>query len=106
MANENIKPQAMKILQPLVDKEIYQPKVTGKTLYDLVEYAKKMELEVTAMYDIAAIKMAAIDQITYQHLLQFVRIQADARKFYIDACSVLDGLDKNGEILSQTLIFK
>jgi hypothetical protein len=44
---------------------------------------------------------------TYNHLLQFLKIQQDAMKFYIDATSVLFGIeDKGGSLVAEKSIFK
>jgi hypothetical protein len=60
-----------------------------------------MEGKVSEMYKKAALEMAAIDQ------MQFLKIQQDAMKFYIDATTVLFGIeDKGGSLVAEKMIFK
>jgi len=66
-----------------------------------------MEGKVSEMYKKAALEMASLDQMTYNHLLQFLKIQQDAMKFYIDATSVLFNIeDKGGSLVAEKGIFK
>jgi hypothetical protein len=66
-----------------------------------------MEAKVSEMYKSAASEMAMLDQMTYNHLLQFLKIQQDAMKFYIDACATLvDIQDKAGFLVAEKMIFK
>lgn len=77
------------------------------TLYDITELALTMEGRVSEMYRNAASEMCSLDQMTYNHLLQFLKIQQDAMKFYIDACSTLTGIeDKAGSLVAEKMIFK
>lgn len=77
------------------------------TLYEIVELALSMEKKVSEMYKKAASQMAVLDQMTYNHLLQFLKIQQDAMKFYIDACATLTGIeDKGGSLVAEKMIFK
>lgn len=75
-------------------------------LYALTEVALKMEGEVSSMYQDACAKVFPICQMTYNHLLQFVKIQQEALKFYIDACAVLSDLDKGGQLVAEKSVFK
>lgn len=79
----------------------------ANNLYDIVELALSMEAKVSEMYKSAASEMAMLDQMTYNHLLQFLKIQQDAMKFYIDACATLvDIQDKAGFLVAEKMIFK
>jgi ferritin len=79
----------------------------ANNLYDIVELALSMEARVSEMYKSAASEMAMLDQMTYNHLLQFLKIQQDAMKFYIDACATLvDIQDKSGFLVAEKMIFK
>jgi ferritin len=79
----------------------------ANNLYDIVELALSMEARVSEMYKSAASEMAMLDQMTYNHLLQFLKIQQDAMKFYIDACATLvDIQDKAGFLVAEKMIFK
>jgi ferritin len=79
----------------------------ANNLYDIVELALSMEAKVSEMYKSAASEMAILDQMTYNHLLQFLKIQQDAMKFYIDACATLvDIQDKAGFLVAEKMIFK
>ena len=79
----------------------------AETLYEITELALIMEGKVSEMYKKAALEMASLDQMTYNHLLQFLKIQQDAMKFYIDATSVLFGIeDKGGSLVAEKSIFK
>lgn len=78
---------------------------SGKSLYEVTERAKEMETKVSAMYQDACAKMFPVCQMTYNHLLQFLKIQQEALKFYIDACTALRGLDKTGEMVVEKKIY-
>jgi hypothetical protein len=66
-----------------------------------------MENKVSGMYKKAASEVCTLDQMTYNHLLQFLKIQQDAMKFYIDACATLvDIEDKAGYLVAEKMIFK
>lgn len=86
--------------------KIEEPSEEGTTLCDITEVALKMEAEVSSMYQSAAAEMFTVCQMSYNHLLQFLKIQQDALKFYIDACSVLRDLDKGGELVAEKSVFK
>ena len=85
---------------------IEEPSEEGTTLYDITKAALEMEAEVSTMYQEAAAKMFPVCQMSYNHLLQFLKIQQDALKFYIDACSTLNGLEKTGELVAEKSVFK
>jgi ferritin len=79
----------------------------AETLYEITELALIMEGKASEMYKKAALEMASLDQMTYNHLLQFLKIQQDAMKFYIDATSVLFGIeDKGASLVAEKSIFK
>lgn len=86
--------------------EIDMPEEAATSLYGVTELAKGMELKVTEMYKKAAADAFAVDQTVYNHLLQFIKIQVDAVKFYVDACAALSGLDKTGEMVVEKKIYK
>lgn len=87
--------------------EIDKPEIgKGSDLYALTESALKMENEVSSMYQNACAKVFPICQMTYNHLLQFLKIQQEAMKFYIDACAVLSDLDKAGQLVAEKSVFK
>ena len=87
--------------------EIEEFEESAETLYEITELALTMEGKVSEMYKKAALDMANIDQMTYNHLLQFLKIQQDAMKFYIDATTVLFGIeDKGGSLVAEKMIFK
>jgi ferritin len=87
--------------------EIEEFEESAETLYEITELALTMEGKVSEMYKKAALDMATIDQMTYNHLLQFLKIQQDAMKFYIDATTVLFGIeDKGGSLVAEKMIFK
>lgn len=81
------------------------PNLTAKSLYDITMQSLQMEIEVSDMYQAAASKVFGMDQITYNHLLEYIEIQQDAVKFYIDACATLSGLEKTGELVAEQSIF-
>lgn len=77
------------------------------SLYEIVELALSMESRVSEMYKKAASEMCTLDQMTYNHLLQFLKIQQEAMSFYIDACATLVGIeDKGGSLIAEKTIFK
>lgn len=79
----------------------------ASNLYEIVELALAMENKVSGMYKKAASEVCTLDQMTYNHLLQFLKIQQDAMKFYIDACATLvDIEDKAGYLVAEKMIFK
>jgi hypothetical protein len=66
-----------------------------------------MEGKVSEMYKKACNEVCSLDPMTYNHLLQFLKIQQDAMKFYIDATSVLFGIeDKASSLVAEKGIFK
>jgi ferritin len=77
------------------------------TLYETTELALIMEGKVSEMYKKACNEVCSLDPMTYNHLLQFLKIQQDAMKFYIDATSVLFGIeDKASSLVAEKGIFK
>ena len=85
---------------------IDSPEAAGNTLYDLAELALAMEAEVSTMYQEAAADVFPICQMTYRKMQEFIKIQEDAMKFYVDACTVLAKLDKAGELVVEKRVFK
>ena len=81
------------------------PQLTAKSLYEIVMQSLQMEIEVSDMYQMAAAKVFGMDQMTYNHLLEYIEIQQGAVKFYIDACATLSGLEKTGELVAEQSIF-
>lgn len=82
------------------------PEVAGKSLYELVEFAKNMEVEVSKFYNTITKEIEEVDAMTGEHLLKYLRIQFEAINFYVDACATLEGLDKTGELVAQHSIFE
>jgi ferritin len=80
---------------------------SAETLYEITELALEMEGKVSDMYKKACNEVCSLDPMTYNHLLQFLKIQQDAMKFYIDATSVLFGIeDKACSLLAEKSVFK
>lgn len=80
---------------------------SAETLYEITELALEMEGKVSEMYKKACNELCTIDPMTYNHLLQFLKIQQDAMKFYIDATSVLFGIeDKACSLVAEKSVFK
>lgn len=85
---------------------IEMPKLSGKSLYELTELAKNIEFEVSDQYQDALQYVMSIDPMTYKHLQKYIKIQMEAVKFYIDACSTLDKLEKTGELVAESSVFQ
>lgn len=85
---------------------IEAPDLSGKSLYELSELALEIEAEVSSMYQDAAMKVFPICQMTYRKMQEFIKIQEEAMKFYVDVCTVLVGLDKTGELVVEKTLFK
>jgi ferritin len=84
---------------------IEAPSDSSKDLYQLIESALSKEIEVSEMYSEAAIKVMALDQLVYQEMLDFLKIQNEAIKTYTDYCAVLEDLDKAGQLVAEDSIF-
>lgn len=82
------------------------PKEKAKDLYELIELSLQKEIEVSEMYEDAAQKMMGIDQLTYQEMIDFLKIQNEAAKAYTDFCAVLEGLDKAGQLTAELSLFE
>lgn len=90
---------------------IKTPKVDGgnvkaKSLYELIELSLEKEIEVSEAYQDAAKQLFAQDQLVYQEIMDFLKIQNEAIKFFTDACALLEGLDKTGELVAEHSLFE
>jgi ferritin len=85
---------------------IEAPEDSSKNLYELIESALKMEIEVSDMYNEAAMKLMGVDQLAYQECIDFLKIQNEAISTYTDYCAVLEGLDKDGQLVAEHSLFE
>jgi ferritin len=80
--------------QPEIEK-IDAPIQEFETLYDVVEYAFKLETDLGKKYSEAAVKLASEDFLTVTKLQEFVNIQIESIGFYGDMCAVMKGLSED-----------
>jgi ferritin len=78
------------------------------SLIDLVNYAFKKEVMVSKEYNNAALQIMVEDQLTYQEIIDFLKIQNDAIKTYSDMLMTLEGLeeDKAGQLIAEQILFQ
>ncbi len=89
---------------PAMPKPVIKPE--KMTLYGLTEVAKEKEIEVTQLYNEQLSELFKTDLAAFQFAMSYLGIQNEAVRFYIDACTTLDNLDKAGELTVEKRIFK
>jgi ferritin len=81
-------------------------KCNSKSLFELLEMALAKEVEVSKLYAEQGMKLFPADQLAYQKLIDYLKIQNDAIAFYTDMCAVFKGLDKAGEMTAEHSYFE
>ena len=84
------------------------PTTPSASLIDLVNHAIEKETAVSKEYNKGALEVMVKDQLTYQLMLEFLRIQSDAIKTYSDMVATLEGLedDKSGQLIAEQILFQ
>jgi len=83
------------------------PSVTTQSLLDCIVAALNKEIEVSKMYNDAAISLMGLDQLVYQKILDYLKIQNEAIQIYTDMAAVFEGLedDKTGQLVAEQALF-
>ena len=65
------------------------------SLYDVIDFAMKMEMDLGKKYSEAAVKLATEDFLTVTKIQEFINFQIESIGFYGDLCSVKKGLSED-----------
>lgn len=80
--------------------EVSKQNEKQSNLYELIEAALEKEVEVSKYYAKMAVKLFEIDQLAYQEILDFLKIQNQAVAIYTDYCAVLEGITSKGDFIT------